>query len=202
MFYVPVRNQALIRSSLPTSHGFKPMLMPGQAEGFNPLPSSGRSDFVEMFQFTATIDVSPYLCMEEALKFRREVCGGEEKIMDYCHELARQGGKHAAAVLGTEALPNGEGTCFANVRLPFRVGNGPDQIKYAEASPVVAWMTKTLDKEYNTFIAIYPHAGSLWARFSGQIYLETNDFIWGADVLKTLCQRVSDGEHLEITPRL
>jgi hercynylcysteine S-oxide lyase len=178
------------------------MPRPGQAEIFSPLPSNGRSDFVEMFQFTATIDVSPYLCMAEAIKFRREVCGGEEKIMDYCHELARQGGKHAVTTLGTEVLPNDEGTCFANVRLPLRVGKGPDQIKDAEVSLVMAWMTNTLDKEYNTFIAIYPHAGSLWARLSGQIYLEMTDLIWGAGVLKTLCQRVSNGEHLEITPRL
>lgn len=202
VFYVPIRNQGLIRSSLPTSHGYKPLLRPGQEEIFNPLPSGGRSDFVEMFQFTATVDVSPYLCIEEALKFRRETCGGEEKIMSYCQELARQGGKHAAVVLGTEVMSNDEGTCFANVRLPLKVGEGKDRIKKSEGFLAVSWMTKTLDKEYNTFIPIYIHAGSLWARISGQIYLEPSDLFWGADVLKSVCQRVSVGEHLGITPHL
>lgn len=202
VFYVPIRNQGLVRSSLPTSHGFKPLLGPGQEEIFNPLPSGSRGDFVEMFQYAGTIDVSPYLCMAEALKFRRETCGGEERIMTYCQQLARQGGKQAAVMLGTEVMSNDEGTCFANVRLPLQIGDGRDQIKHAEAFLVVTWMSKILDKEYHTFITIYVHAGSLWARFSGQIYLELGDLIWGANVLKTLCQRVSKGEHLEITPRL
>lgn len=157
---------------------------------------------MEMFQFTATVDVSPYLCMEEALKFRRETCGGEEKIMRYCQELARQGGKHAAVVLGTEVMWNDEGTCFANVRLPLEIGDGKNQIKESEGFVAVSWMMKTLDKEFNTFINIYIHAGSLWARISGQIYLELGDLFWGANVLKSVCQRMSDGEHLEITPRL
>lgn len=163
---------------------------------------SDRSDFVEMFQFTATTDVSPYLCMEEALKFRRETCGGEEKIMSYCQELAQQGGKQAAVVLETEVMPNDDGTCFANVRLPLKVGERKNQIKQSEAFLAVSWMMKTLDKEYNTFITIYLHAGSLWARISGQIYLEVTDLLWGAEVLKALCQRVSNGEHVEFTPHL
>lgn len=202
VFYVPVRNQGLIRSSLPTSHGFKPLLRPGQEEIYNPLLSSGRSDFVEMFQFTATVDYSPYLCMEEALKFRRETCGDEEKITQYCQELARQGGKHAAVVLGTEVMWNDEGTCFANVRLPLQVGDGKDQVKKSEEFLAASWIMKTLDKEFNTFIMIYVHGGSLWARLSGQIYLELGDLFWGANVLKSVCQRVSAGQHLEITPHL
>lgn len=140
--------------------------------------------------------------MEEALKFRREVCGGEEKIMSYCQELARQGGEQAAVVLGTEVMPNDDGTCFANVRLPLKLGEGKNRIKQSEGFLAVSWMTKTLDKEYNTFITIYLHAGSLWARISGQIYLELTDLLWGAKVLKALCQRVSEGEHLEFTSHL
>jgi hypothetical protein len=140
--------------------------------------------------------------MAEALKFRRETCGGEEKIMGYCQQLARQGGQQAAAILGTEVMSNDEGTCFANVRLPLQIGEGRDQLRHAEAFRVVSWMSKTLDKDYHTFISIYVHASSLWARFSGQIYLELADLIWGANVLKTLCQRVSNREHLDITPSL
>ena len=122
--------------------------------------------------------------------------------MKYCQELARQGGKHAAVVLGTEVMRNDEGTCFANVRLPLQIGDGKDQIKKSEGFLAVAWMKNTLVKEFNTFIMIYIHAGALWARISGQIYLELGDLFWGADVLKSVCQRVSEGEHLEITPRL
>lgn len=122
--------------------------------------------------------------------------------MAYCQEVAREGGKHAAVVLGTEVMPNDEGTCFANVRLPLEIGEGKDQIKRSESLLAVSWMTKTLDQDYNTFITLYIHAGSLWARISGQIYLEITDLFWGATVLKMLCQRVLEGNHVESTPRL
>ena len=152
-----------------------------------------------MFQFTATIDASPYLCIEEALRFRREVCGGEEKIFNYCANLAREGGERAAKILGTEVLGNGEGTCFTNVKLPLTIGDGPGSIKKTDAFSVAAWMADRFVRDYNTFIAVYVHADCFWARISGQIYLEIEDIAWGADVLKKICQRVMDGKHAVVT---
>lgn len=197
IFYVPVRNQHLIRSSLPTSHGFKPQAQPGQAEIFNPLPTDNQNDFVDMFAFTATIDSSPYLCIKEALRFRREVCGGEEKIAEYCSELAREGGKRAAAILLTETMGNDEGTCFTNIRLPLRVGGGKGEIGKNDSILAIQWMAVRLAKEYRTFMGLYIHASSFWVRISSQIYLTLDDIIWGAEILKMLCQRVLTGEHLQ-----
>ena len=149
-----------------------------------------------MFSFTATIDSSPYLCIKEALKFRREVCCGEEKITRYCSELAREGGKQAAAVLKTETMGNDEGTCFTNVRLPISIGGGEGEIKKNDCILAIQWMAACLAKDYHTFIGLYIHGNSFWARISCQIYLEIDDVIWGAEILNELCQRVLTGEHL------
>lgn len=124
VFYVPVRNQALIRSSLPTSHGF----VPKETEAvFNPLPPSGKSEFVNQFEFVGTLDNSPYLCVPAGVQWRKKVkyggLEGEEAIMKHCVDLAKKGGNEAAKTLGTEVMENPEGTlrrcAFANVRLPL-----------------------------------------------------------------------------------
>jgi hypothetical protein len=38
------------------------------------------------------------------------------------------------------------------------------------------------------------YAGAWWVRLSGQIYLTKDDFQWGSDVLKELCERVKKGD--------
>ncbi len=83
VFFVPKRNQHIIRSSLPTSHGFVPLPRENGKVIFNPLPMGGKSAFVLLFEFVATLDSGPYFCIEEALRFRKEVCGGEEVIMQH-----------------------------------------------------------------------------------------------------------------------
>lgn len=189
ILYVPVRDQHLIRTSLPTSHGFKSLPRPGQPSIFNPMGPSDRSDFVEMFQYTATVDASPYLCVQEALRFRREICGGEEKIMRYCSKLAEEGGKHAAAILGTSVMGNHDGTCFASVKLPLEIGNGKGKIKKSDIGLARQWIVNRLVEDYKTYIEVYIHADAFWARFSCQVYLELDEILWGAKVLQKLCQQ-------------
>lgn len=201
MFYVPLRNQHMIRSSLPTSHGFKPLPEAGRPEIFNPLPTGNQNDFVGLFQFTATIDNSPYLCIEEALKFRREACGGEKNIVRYCSELAREGGKRAAAILGTEVMGNDEETCFTNVKLPLPIGDGEGEIRKSDADLAREWIVSSLVKDHKTYVGTYTHANSVWIRISGQIYLGLEDIVWVAEILKKLCQRVLTGEYLDSKPQ-
>ncbi|KAL8665730.1 MAG: hypothetical protein Q9202_002040 [Teloschistes flavicans] len=206
LFYVPQRNHHLIRSSIPTSHGYEPLPMEGQEVLFNPFPAGEKSKFVEMFQFVGTTDISNYLCMEEALRFRRETCGGEEEIMRYCEEVSNAGGKKAADIFRTEVMENADRTlsqcCMTNVRLPLTLGDGEGQVKKAEAFQAVGWMAKTLVNQHDLFAPPYFHGGSFWVRFSGQIYVEVDDFVKAAHVLKELCERVQKGEHLRRAGKL
>ncbi len=140
LFYVPLRNQHLIRSTVPTSHGFVPAPRYGfhlrsvivwQQEAYasrpgnaskSPFPPSAKSQFVRNFEFVGTVDGAPYLSIPAALAFRESV-GGDAAIREYCFNLAREGGELLARKLGTEVLENDEGTlgecCFTNVRLPM-----------------------------------------------------------------------------------
>jgi len=193
VFHVPLRNQHLIRSSLPTSHGFEPLPKEHGTVIFNPLPPSGKARFIEMFQFVGTIDNANYLCIPAALKFRNDVCGGEQSIMEYSRKLAKVGGQRVAEILGTEVMDNEEGTLtncpFANVRVPLDIG-GPHGVRPESIGDVSQFFSTSFVDEYDTFIAVVFYRGHFWARFSGQIYIDVADFEWGAKVLLELCEKI------------
>lgn len=209
VFYVPLRNQPLIRSSLPTSHWFAPRS--ATKANPNPLALSNKSEFVRNFGFVGTLDNAPYMCVKDSIKWREEVLGGEERIREALTELARSGGKRAAEILGTRILDNESQSLtrcpMVNVALPLAVepeaGQGslggdlsslptipPDDI-----SVVRDWILETLMSEYNTFIALFVYGGRWWARLSAQVYLEMDDFEWAGRTLKEVCERVAKGEY-------
>lgn len=227
IFHVPVRNQHLLRTTFPTSYGFvpnpPPHLLPVFSSGTSKGPASpssaAQSPFETLFEQVATMDMSPYFCVPEAMKFRREVCGGEEKIYEYCIRIAREGGDKAAEILGTEVMQeegvraedSGLRNCaFANLRLPIAVvstaggGEGRKEererrmplvtIEGGKAGVVAAWIEEKLVFEMGTFVVTYAHGGWLWCRVSGQVYVEVSNFEWLARGLKGICERVKAGE--------
>lgn len=206
VLYVPQVNQHMIRSSLPTSHAFEPMNKnAGEGNGFDPPPLQAKSRFVQLFEDVATTDYGAQLCVDTALKFRRQACGGEIKIMDYCKKLSGEAGTRTAELLGTETMESTDGilgqTAFTNVKLPLKLGIGEGEIPAEHAGQVVNWMMSHMLKDYNMYAPIYIHARSFWVRLSGQIYLEMEDFVRGAEAFKTLSERVQTGEYLEFEPQ-
>ena len=201
--YVPLRNQWIITTTTPTSHGY----VAKTNKRFNPLPESDKSNFVLNFEFTGTVDRSPYLCIPAAINWRRDVLGGEDRIMRYTQKLAKEGGKRAAQILGTEVLDNPSGSMsncsMTNVALPIRLvappeTNGPDQGNIIPSEDgVVAreWMNRKLISDYRTFVALFKYNDRIWARISAQVYLDIGDFEWAGRVLLELSGRVTRGEY-------
>lgn len=202
VLYVPVRNQHLVRSTLPTSHGFQPLPTDGAVIN-NPLPPSVKSPYIANFEFVGTIDNSPYVCVPAGIKFRKACTwqgkSGEDAIIAFTQDQAQKFGEIVSDVLGTEVLENKEGTLgkcnFRNVRLPleFATVAGSDT---AKAAKVAQWIAKVLVEEYETFVAVIFHAGAWWVRLSAQVYLDMSDWTWAAETLKEVCERVAKGEAL------
>ncbi|KAI0397751.1 PLP-dependent transferase [Xylariaceae sp. FL0594] len=182
VFYVPLRNQHLIKATLPPSHGY----VPKTGSRFNPLPPSPKPAFISNFEFVGTVDNSAFVCVKEAIEWRRRVLGGEEAIMQYTQSLAREGGKRVAGILGTEVLDNESGTltkcAMTNVALPIDPGVASVETQDR--------MLRTMVNEFKTFIPLIIHGGKVWARLSAQVYLGLEDFDWAGHMLLELCRRV------------
>lgn len=211
VFYVPLRHQALIRSTLPTSHGYVSL----RGDRFSHLPPNEKSVFVNNFEFMATVDGSPYLCVKDSIKWRKEILGGEERLLDYIWGLAKGGGARVAEILGTTVLENSKGTLtncgMVNVALPMVVAARAAPADAAEvtgsegkeiivpkdeAFAVWRWMEETLMQEYKTFIVLYVYNHRrFWARLSAQVYLDMDDFEWAGNALKEICRRVEKLEY-------
>ncbi|KAM5447435.1 hypothetical protein MaudCBS49596_005946 [Microsporum audouinii] len=231
VFYVPVRNQHLIRTTVPTSHGFEPIpgiMKTGSEIGEPEEPFSKpidafftQSNFELQFEFTGTNDDLPFLCVPESIKYRNEVCGGEEKIMNYCQTLAFEAGNRVAQIFGTDVLgefcSSGTGKfdpekekqsefrkcAFANVRLPITIvdDQGVAQgklsrpewpaVKVGDAVRACRWMEQQLVLKHHTMSPCYVHAGSIWTRLSAQVYLELSDFEWLAGVFKEVFKQLA-----------
>jgi selenocysteine lyase/cysteine desulfurase len=197
VLYVPLRNQAMMRSTLPTSHGYIPRGPPTGTP--NPLPTSVKSAYINNFEFVGTIDNSNYLLVPEAVKWQEQVCGGEKAIIEYNTKLVQDGAKIVKDILGTSIMDNSTNTltdcCLVNVALPLTASAekipGANTIKAEFGMKAVLWMQRVLIEEYKTFIAMYFFQGQWWIRLSGQIYLDLSDFEWAGKVLKEVCERAA-----------
>ncbi|KAL1648953.1 hypothetical protein SLS61_006685 [Didymella pomorum] len=204
ILYVPVRNQHLIRSTLPTSWGFKNLdTVPNTINPKGAFGGDIESEYIGNFEFVGTIDSSPYLCIPAAVEWRKAL-GGEKVIVEYCKKLAQDAGKMWANELGTEVLDNETKTlsqcCLSMVRLPIdvekvtqaaeKIGLGRDKV----GGVVSIWMHMTLSSNHGTFLQTLFYGGAWWARLSGQVYLELSDFEGIVPSLKELCERVNEGE--------
>ncbi|WJG35369.1 pyridoxal phosphate-dependent transferase [Fusarium oxysporum Fo47] len=202
VFYVPQRNQALIQTTLATSHGYVPKL----ANRITPLPPSSKSPFVINFEFVGTLDNSPYLCVKDAIKWREEALGGEDAILEYIWDLNKKGSELVAEKLGTTYMENSTGTMrncgMANIALPVWTVEGKEGevvISAEETQTAFQWILNTLIGDYKTFVALFLHGGRFWIRTSAQVYLEIEDYEWLGGVLKEVCERVGKKEYLKIT---
>ncbi|KAJ5164114.1 uncharacterized protein N7500_005944 [Penicillium coprophilum] len=218
VLYTPRRNQHILRTTMPTSWGFIPA--PESPETMasvldDPNAPVSKTAFERLFEFVATSDDSAYICIPAALKFRAEVCGGEDAIIAYTHRVANEGADAVAAALGTDVMqepglkPGQESRmrqcAMTTVRLPIAVAPADKEAKAFDSIPLVvlseeetpkafSWIQTQLLDNHNTFLPVFRHGSWLWTRLSGQTYLETSDFEAIGIVLRDLCERVARNE--------
>ena len=206
VFHVPERNHHLVPTSLATGRGYLPKKT-DRVGRTQPLPDAdGKSHFARNFEWIGTRDDSALFCVKDSIAWRRDVLGGEDRIISYLWDLNKKGIQHVASVLGTEVIDNKQSTLtncgMGNAGLPIWVGDkgkekakdGEAVLTTEEAQDAFNWMTKTMFEEYKTHIVIYVRWDRFWTRVSAQVYLDMKDYEFAGRVLKGLCERVGKGE--------
>ncbi len=187
ILYVPFRNQHLIHGN-PTGHGYIPKskrVALGSKQEFD------SDDFVREFEFPGTIDFSPFLAIDAALDYRRSI-GGETRIMEYCQQLALQGGLRVAHILDTDIL-EADPCCMINVKLPLK------GIPADKAPETIRYLYEEMLSRFNCFASCFYHAGHWWARLSAQVYLDITDFEYVGNCLEVLCKELQSRVDHEIS---
>jgi selenocysteine lyase/cysteine desulfurase len=162
-------------------------------------PSLEATRLVDRFAFVGTKNFASVSVIPDVIRFRQEVCGGEQAIWDYCHSLALNVAAVVSEKWGTSILGPVLGvTTMINVEVPV-----------SELGVDVAVLTgpskkKCLDYYYaqlfthNTFVPYVVHNGKLYMRFSAQLYNELSDYEYAADaVIKVLKKLVKSPAYLE-----
>ncbi|EAU87175.1 lolT-1 [Coprinopsis cinerea okayama7 len=159
VLYVPFRNQHIIKTAFPTNSAW--LSSPNKKTGVN---------FVEQFTWNETIDYTQYLTAVNALAFRKWL-GGERVINTYCHQLAMEGGKLLAKILGTTVLgcDGDRAVNMTNVRLPF-----PGDVPWTWDLDRMFKQKMIVDRRI--YSVVYNHNGSWWTRCSVQVFNELRDF--------------------------
>lgn len=202
IIYCPLRNQHMIETTLATSHGYVSKAIVRR----NPYPPSSKTPFVKNFDLVATKDRAQYIVTKDAIAWRKDVCGGEERIRSYLWDLNKKGSKYVAEQLKTEVLENKKGTltdcAMGNVALPIWIGEKganaqDDDVVLTEEDSVKAgqWMMKIMKDEHHTLMPLFELGGRVWVRISAQIYLDMQDYEYAVKVLKDLTARVAKGEY-------
>lgn len=131
--------------------------------------------------------------------------------MEYIQDISQHGAQIIAGMLGTEVLDNIGQTltkcALQNVRLPIGICSRERYISPKEREGKVQtvlvdnhkktlltqYLQQVMPQEFNTFIPVNVYRGNWYARISGQVYLDEEDFRYGGKVLLDLVGRVRNG---------
>ncbi|KAI7905985.1 pyridoxal phosphate-dependent transferase [Cokeromyces recurvatus] len=182
VLYVPFRNQRYVHPAIINS-----------AYTDHSDPSDKTASFQQEFAWPGTTDFSNFMCINKAVEFR-EMLGGEDAIMNYCHNLALEGGKVAAKVFSSaeEAaiLENSENNltvAMVNVKIPLR----SNLIHISDIEVINLFIDKLL-LEHNCMAPVYKHNNIWYTRLSAQIYNDISDFEVVAKAILQVCKETEN----------
>ncbi|KAG0018906.1 hypothetical protein BGZ81_010028 [Podila clonocystis] len=169
-----VRGSAALYVKKPYQHLIHPTAITGDY----------RKGFDAEFQWMGTNEYSSLMSIQGALAYRKQF--GEDAIINYTHNLAVEGGKAIAKILGSNVLTPDDHQVgnMVNIRLPFKDLSNPKL-----ASP--NYLMDLLMDKYNLFTPSFKHGGNMYTRVSAQIYLEISDFIRLGNVWKEIVDEIN-----------
>lgn len=149
------------------------------------------------FVFNGTSTYGSVLVIPAAIRFRNEVCGGEEAIHKYNSLLAVEVGEAIASKWNTAVLENNTRTLttsMVNLEVPLASLADSKAISVFHSlaknpkyhQEYLDFVQRAMVYDHKTYVQIFYHGGKLYARWSCQVYNELSDYEYASDVvLKT-----------------
>lgn len=155
-------------------------------------PEESKEVLANSFAYVATADYSAMQTTMELLKFRKEICGGDQTILDYQNSLAKEASELVCKELNTTDInTSGVPMAMFTVRFPMKLDTDL-HLKFID------FAHDKFANKYKIFIPLATYNGELFARFSASIYLELEDFksgIWAIN------QVIKDWEEVSKHPK-
>lgn len=143
---------------------------------------------------------SGILVVQQAIDFRKDVCGGEEVIFDYCTELANNiitsietkwSGSKVLIDRKKETL-----SAMVSAYAPLEISSYFEDKDKAQRAHFVAFVTEKLIKEHKTFCPVFFWDDKVLFRLSAQIYNELSDYEYAIESLKSVIEDYVDAAKL------
>ncbi|MCB1035345.1 MAG: aminotransferase class V-fold PLP-dependent enzyme [Acidobacteria bacterium] len=147
-------------------------------------PRPGRSRFHDLFDWTGTVDPTPFLTVPASLDFMAgQLPGGWPDVMEHNRNLALQGRRLLCQALDIEPpCPDGMLGSLAAIPLPPRQGDASPPAHFDDA------LQEVLLSQYRIEVPVYPWpaAPGRWLRISAQLYNRIEEYELLARALRKL----------------
>lgn len=147
-----------------------------------------RMRFIDTFQFVGTTNKANISTIEEAIKFRQDVCGGESVIRKYCEDLSHEVVELFTKKVwpNTSYLSNEDGsaiTAMVNIEIPM-AQYFTDDFDKCDLKRCLLYLEENICFKHNTFTPFCVNNNKVYVRFSCQVYNDIDDYIYAGDVIQ------------------
>ena len=145
----------------------------------------GDTDFQKYFNYQGTNDHTAWLSMAAAIEYRENVCGGDEKIKTYIHDLCIDVSNLLVnQIWNTSNLVTDSSYYGAMVNIELPTSN----VTKCQALQTEIYNNAD-DNEYYSWIPVIQYDNKCYVRLSCQIFNQLSDYQWlGERVLDLLAE--------------
>lgn len=169
--YVDPKHFSLVHT-IPISHSYLPdgHILPDHLEA---------NRLLDRFQFVGTENKASIYCIPKAIQFRKDVCGGEKNIQEYCNKLSDEAVLEITTkiwpgmdVLKIDGAPT---TAMFNTQIPFEKYL-PTDFDRRQLPNWVLHLEEQICKNQSTFVPFQVYEDRVYGRFSCQTFNSLDDF--------------------------
>lgn len=135
---------------------------------------------MDRFQFVGTENKSSIYSIPKAIKFREEVCGGEQNIKDYCNQLSENAAekitKHVWPGMKVLKIDGAPTTALFNVQVPIEKYL-PSDFNRSELADCLLYLEEQICFNQSTFVPFCVYYDKVYARLSCQVFNTVEDYV-------------------------